>query len=154
MNLRTLFPFCVMVSIASCDISSNDKAVKPPEIIGTWKLISTTTIEKGDTVFSKPKATEEMIKIINDSHFAFLNHDLKKGKDSSAVFVAGGGSYTLSGDKYSEHLQYCNYREWEDNKFDFNVSFHGDTLVQRGIERVSDIGVDREIIERYIRVNK
>lgn len=52
-----------------------------------------------------------MIKIINETHFSFLNHDMKKGKDSTKVFVAGGGRYTLEGDQYNEFLEYCSARE-------------------------------------------
>jgi hypothetical protein len=70
-----------------------------------------------------------MIKIINDSHFSFLNHDLNKGKDSlNTQFVAGGGRYDLEGDQYTEHLEYCSARvKWEGNDFKFTVTIQNDT---------------------------
>ncbi|WP_347049856.1 hypothetical protein [Flavobacterium olei] len=93
-----------------------------------------------------------MIKIINESHFAFFNHDLKNGKDSaSAVFFGGGGKYTLKDSIYTENLEYFNNRDWENHKFEFVVKVQNDTLIQRGIERIQKLGIDRVIIEKYVR---
>ena len=94
------------------------------------------------------------IKILNDTHFAFLQHDLNKGKDSPAVFVAGGGTYSLKDSLYTEHLEYCSARNWEGNDFDFIISIHNDTLIQYGIEKVENAGVNRINIEKYTRVKK
>src|SRR5688572_21158129 len=124
----------------------------PKPIIGTWQLLSGTLIEKGDTTVTDYTQNVSFIKIINDTHFAFLQHDLKKGKDSAAVFVAGGGTYSLTDSSYKEHLEYCSAREWEGNDFTFTVTMKGDTLIQRGIEKVESAGVDRVNIESYIRV--
>ena len=124
-------------------------------VAGTWRLLSGTLIEKGDTTVTDYTTNVSFIKIINDSHFAFLQHDIGKGKDSaSAVFTAGGGSYTLKDSVYTEHLEYCSAREWEGNDFDFTVTIKGDTLTQYGLEKVESAGVNRLNIERYVRVNK
>lgn len=120
-------------------------------ITGTWELVSGITIQKGDTTFTDYRKNQKQIKIINDTHFAFLNHDLKTITGEKPVFVAGGGKYTLKGDEYTEHLEYCNFREWENKTFKFRVSVKGDTLIQRGIERIEELGVDREIIEKYVK---
>ena len=121
-------------------------------IEGTWRLITGTLIEKGDTTVTHYTDSISFIKIINQTHFAFLQHDLKKGKDSPAVFVAGGGSYSLRDDQYTEHLEYCSDRQWEGNSFEFTVTINGDTLTQKGIEKIENIGVNRINIEKYIRV--
>ena len=123
-----------------------------PGIEGTWELISGTTIVKGDTTFTDYTKGQKMIKVINSSHFAFLRHDLNKGKDSSATFGSGGGRYTLTGDQYTEHLDYCSDREWEGNSFPFTVSIKNDTLIQSGTEKVEAAGIDRINIEKYFRV--
>jgi hypothetical protein len=82
-----------------------------------------------------------------------LNHDLNKGKDTAtAAFVAGGGHYTLKDSLYTEHLEYCNDRQWEGNDFAFTITIKNDTLVQRGIEKVESAGVNRLNIERYVRI--
>jgi len=88
-----------------------------------------------------------------DTHFAFLQHDLSKGDDTTtAVFVAGGGSYAFRDNVYEEHLEYCSARDWEGNDFKFTVTIRNDTLIQRGVEKVENAGVDRVNEERYVRL--
>ena len=126
-------------------------AETPSPIEGTWKLVSATTIIKQDTTVTDYTKGQEMIKVINGSHFAFLRHDMNQGKDT-AIFGAGGGTYTLSGDKYTELLQYCNERGWEGHTFTFTVSIKEDTLLQTGVENLPKEGVDQYIIEKYVRM--
>lgn len=142
--------------LISCKEETVDqkKVPIPKQITGTWQLISGTLIEKGDTTVTDYTKNVSFIKVINDTHFAFLQHDLKKGKDSSAVFLAGGGSYAISDSLYTEHLEYCTDRAWEGNDFAFTISIKNDTLTQQGIEKVESTGVNRENIEKYVRVNK
>ena len=125
---------------------SNDLPIQ-----GTWQLLKGTTITKDDTVITDYTKGQKMIKIINESHFSFLRHDLSKGKDT-AIYDGGGGIYTLKEDKYTELLEFCSYRPWEGRSFEFTVHIHNDTLVQRGVEKLPDLGVDRYIIEEYVRV--
>jgi hypothetical protein len=94
----------------------------------------------------------QFIKIINDSHFAFLKHDSIPPKDSSNHFDAGGGRYTLSGDQYTEHLDFYADRNWEGKTFTFTVKLSNDTLTQTGIEKVEGANVDHTIVEKYVRV--
>ena len=128
--------------------------VKDPGLRGTWKLISGTLIEKGDTTTTDYTSGKSFIKIINDTHFAFLLHDLKQGKDSSAVYSSGGGKYTLSDSTYTEHLEYCSDRNWEGHDFPFTITISNDTLTQQGREKIEASGIDRLNIERYVRVGK
>ncbi len=148
-NLGTALFAIILFSCAGSD-SGNIGSVN--KIQGTWKLISGTTIEKGDTALTDYTKDQEMIKIINNSHFAFLRHDLNKGKDSSkAIYSSGGGRYSIKGDQYTEQLDYCDAREWEGHTFQFEVSFNQDTLIQRGVEKNESLGIDRLIIEKYVR---
>lgn len=148
--MRTISLVLIITMIFSCNnqkISSENKLIP---LVGTWELISATTIQ-GDSVQHKNLTDKKMIKIINDSHFAFLNHDLNKEKDSLKYFVSGGGKYQLSGNQYIEFLEYCSSREWEGNKFEFKVEIRGDTLIQKGIEKIEELGVEREITEVYLK---
>ena len=140
--------------LVSCNAPSSKTEKKNADVAieGTWELISGTAIVKDDTTFTDYTKGQKMIKIINATHFAFLRHDLNKGKDSSAVFDSGAGRYTLTGDQYTEYLDYCNYREWEGHSFNFKVSVKNDTLIQSGTEKVEEAGVDRVIVEKYTRV--
>lgn len=128
---------------------------KPDEhktLDGTWELISALSITKQDTVVTFPVKNQQVIKMFNQSHFAFFKHDLSGGKDSTAVFGAGSGSYKLDGENYSEHLEYCNARGWENNDFHFTLNIINDTLIQRGVEKIDSLGVDRVIEERYRKI--
>ena len=146
----------IATTLMSCVGKMEDKVSKPSQIpiAGTWKLITGMIIEKGDTVVTDYTKNRSFIKIINDTHFAFLQHDLNKGKDSAAVFVAGGGRYSLSDSLYTEHLEYCSAREWEGNDFPFTMDIMNDTLIQSGVEKIESEGVNRVNIEKYIRVKK
>ncbi len=145
---------CMIVTLLSCG-SENGNESKSSTLLpieGTWQLMTGTLIEKGDTVVTDYTKNTSFIKIINGSHFAFLQHDLHKGKDSAAVFVAGGGSYSLKDSLYTEHLAYCSAREWENNDFPFTIDIKNDTLIQRGVEKVESAGVNRINIEKYVRI--
>ncbi|GAB3905104.1 hypothetical protein GCM10028803_35490 [Larkinella knui] len=145
-RLRILLVVVLMV------YGCNSKPASVP-IVGTWQLISATATEK-DTTFSTFNPKQKMIKIINATHFAFLSHPVNQGKDSSAAaFTAGGGKYTLVDSTYTEHLEYFIDKEWENNTFQFVVKIVNDTLVQKGVEKLEKLGIDRVIIEKYKRVN-
>ncbi len=119
-------------------------------IAGTWQLVAATSTENGKTV-STFDSTHTMIKILNDTHFAFLNHS--KNKDTTAAaFDAGGGTYTLDDSNYTEHLAFYKDKNWENNNFHFTVKFSNDTLVQKGIEKNEKAGVDHIIMETYKRI--
>ncbi|MET7257608.1 hypothetical protein [Dyadobacter fermentans] len=141
-----------MLTACGTQEAQKDAKETPNELEGTWKLLSGTLIEKGDTTVTDYTQKVSFIKVINGSHFAFLQHDLNKGKDSTASFSAGGGAYTLKDSAYTEKLEYCTAREWEGNEFHFTISIQNDTLVQRGVEKVESAGVERLNIEKYVRV--
>jgi hypothetical protein len=146
----------IATTFMSCMGKVEDKTMKPSPVsmAGTWQLITGTLIEKGDTVVTDYTKNQSFIKIINDTHFAFLQHDLSKGKDSTPVFVSGGGRYSLSDSSYTEHLEYCSAREWEGNDFNFTITIKNDTLIQSGVEKVESAGVNRLNIEKYIKVKQ
>jgi hypothetical protein len=147
-SIAVIITVITMLVFASC---STKKASLP--INGTWQLLTGTLIEKGDTTVTNYSGNKKFIKIINDTHFAFLSHDLSKGKDSTtAFFSAGGGKYSIKDSIYTEHLEYCNDRQWENNDFQFVVSIRNDTLIQQGIEKVAGTNIDRLNIERYVRI--
>lgn len=143
-----------LTALVSTFYSCQQKPADTP-IIGTWELISASTSEK-DTTFSTFNPNVKMIKIINPTHFAFMSHDRRAGKskDSTAAFTAGGGKYTLADSVYTEHLEYFVDPAWENHNFEFVVKITGDTLVQKGVEKLEKLGIDRVITEKYIRVKE
>ena len=151
MKIKTTFIlFASTIILISCAGKKEVNSTIP--LVGTWQLISGTLIEKGDTVITDYSKNVSFIKIINDTHFAFLQHDLQKGKDTAAVFVAGGGKYTLKDNLYTEHLEYCSARNWEGNDFSFTITIKNDTLIQSGVEIIEREGINRVNIEKYFRV--
>jgi hypothetical protein len=149
--MNKLFFAASFLLLISCNAPKPEDTAGTP-IEGTWELLSETKIEKGDTTFTEASKSIPMIKVINATHFTFLRHDLQKGKDSTAMFSAGGGRYDLKGDQYTEHLEYCSARDWENNEFHFTVTVDGDQLTQQGQEKVEGTDIDRVIIEKYRRV--
>lgn len=153
MMKKKLILFLLVVAVLSCKRERGGGGEKT-RVEGTWQLVSATLVEKGDTTTTLYGAGQRMIKIINQNHFAFLNHDTKRGGDSTKNFSAGGGRYTLKGDQYTEFLDYCSDREWEGHEFQFTVKVQGDTLIQTGVEKLPDIGVERQNTEKYVRVDE
>jgi len=158
MNLRTIrINLAVVLATAmlfSCNNNSTKSETKDQKlpIEGTWQLLQGTLTEKGKATVTDYTKDQKFIKVINGDHFSFMDHDLTKGKQPKPIFSSGGGKYTLNGDKYTEYLEYCNEREWENNKFDFTVTIKNDTLIQQGIEKIDSLGVNRVNVEKYIRV--
>ncbi|MGY5254835.1 hypothetical protein [Sphingobacterium spiritivorum] len=150
--MKTIFisPLIAMCVLASCNNTPEEKI---NTLSGSWKLIESKTIKEKDTTIAFTDTSKtEMIKMFNDTDFAFFNHDKSKGKDSTAFFVSGSGKYILKGDQYRENLQYCSLRDWEGKSFDFTLTMKGDTLIQKGIEHIPELNVDHEIVESYIRI--
>ncbi len=157
-NLRNQMLFALATSglVFSCQNSTdkqNADLVKPNSLTGTYKLIESKTIKGKDTVTAFTDSSQtEMFKMFNDDHFSFFNHDRQKGKGKAPLFVAGGGTYSFDGVKYQERLQYCSMRDWESNKFDFELRIKGDTLIQTGEENLPELGVKHTIVETYLKV--
>ena len=149
--MKTFFLLLPVLSLSCTQpTAKNPKEVLP--ITGTWKLISGSLTEKGVTTVTDYTKGLSFIKIINNTHFSFLLHDLSHGSDSSKTFSAGGGRYSLTDSTYTEHLEYCSDRSWEGHDFSFTVTLHNDTLVQRGVERIDSAGINRINVEKYVRM--
>ncbi|MCB9280492.1 MAG: hypothetical protein H6562_16485 [Lewinellaceae bacterium] len=145
-TLLLILPALIAISCAPKD------RPEPAPLLGTWKLLTGTTINGRDTSTVDYTQGQEMIKIITPTHFAFMRHDLNGGKDSTAVYVAGGGRVGIKGNIYTEYLDYLNYREWEGGVFELEYTVRGDTLITKGVEKVEEAGVDQVNVETYVRV--
>jgi len=139
--------------IMSCKQNTGTAGAGTLPLQGSWQLVTGITITGKDSTITDYTQKRSFIKIINNTHFAFLQHDLAGGKDSAnASFTAGGGKYQLSDSTYTEHLEYCSDRQWENHDFTFTISIRNDTLVQQGVEKVESAGVNRINIEKYVRI--
>ena len=152
---RIIINLVIVIALLSSCVNENknceSKKLQQP-IIGTWKLVSVKIIANNDTTFSDYTKNVVGIKTITKTHFSFFQHDLNKGKNKDAIFISGGGKCSFNDNKYTEYLEYCSYREMEDNKFEFDMKIKNDTLIQMGIEKVASLGINKFIIETYVRM--
>jgi hypothetical protein len=140
----------IIILFAACTKTKQQPSISP--IIGTWKLLKGKVSSPKDTVVTDYTVGQEMIKIITPTHFAFMRHNLPGGKDSTASYSAGGGRVQIKGNKYTEHLDYFNLREWENHSFDFSYEIHADTLVTIGVEKLEKLGIEQLNEETYIKI--
>ena len=116
-------------------------------LVGTWKM-TYAEIRENDSVQVKNLDSTDFIKIINKSHFAFFNQD----RGTTENFTAGAGTYTFDGSKYVESLDFINFVDYRGHSFSFDVEIKGDSLIQQGYEKIEASGIDRYILEKYIRI--
>jgi hypothetical protein len=152
--MRSLLLSALLIAaLSSCKQGeTSNEAASKQTLNGSWRLASSKSITGKDTVDTSPAKDIETIKLYNDDHFSFFTHDLKKGKIDTPVFSAGAGTYTLSGNNYAEHLEYCNARGWENQDFKFTIELKKDTLMQRGVEKIDSLHIDHIIVETYVRM--
>lgn len=143
--MKRLMLYALLFTLCYCA----KKEVTETSIEGTWKMISAKIIE-GDSIKLKDLNNTTFIKIINKNHFAFFNQE----HNSNANFYAGAGTYTLKGRTYTEKLNFTAVEVIKNHEFSFTVEFKGDTLIQSGIEKIKNAGIDRYIVEKYIKLTK
>lgn len=141
---KIILLFLLLFGLSNCVKKEGSKHIE-----GTWKMVYAETIEN-DTIKLKDLSNTTFIKIINKSHFAFFNQE----NTSAANFYGGAGTYTLDGNKYTETLNFTAVEAIKNHQFSFTVEIKGDTLIQSGIEKVEAAGMDRYIIEKYIKLKK
>jgi hypothetical protein len=152
--MNSKYPLVAFVLlIISCRDNKPASSSLQDQLEGSWQLIYAAHIKK-DTVIRNDSAGTKMIKILNKTHFAFIQHTVDKA-DTTGIYSSGGGTYTLKDSTYTEHLEFCSARSYEGNDFEFTIRFSGDTLIQTGIEKLGDYGIGQEnleLVEKYIRI--
>jgi hypothetical protein len=147
------YSILLFVILTACQGNEQSAETLHDKLEGSWQLIYAAHIKK-DTVIRNDPAGTKMIKILNQTHFAFMQHTVDKA-DSTGIFSSGGGTYALKDSIYTEHLEFCSARSYEGNDFEFTIKIHGDTLIQTGIEKLGDFGIGQEnleLVEKYIRI--
>ncbi len=147
------YALCIVLVLNSVNCAekqaSEDNVGLEDRLIGTWKMIYGQIIEN-DSLQVKDLSKSDFIKVINESHFAFFNQE----NDGNENFYGGAGTYSLNGDDYVETLTFTAVNEIRNHEFPFKIKIKGDTLIQFGIEEIKDVGIRREIIEKYIKIKK
>ena len=120
---------------------------KTNPLVGTWKLVYAETNEN-DSIRLKDLSNTQFIKIINETHFAFFNQQ----DDGNENYYGGAGTYTLTNNAYEETLSFTSVEGIKNHMFSFEIQIKGDSLIQSGVEQIKEAGIDRTIVEKYIRM--
>ena len=112
------------------------------EIKGTWKLLEYNY--SGDTVMHKFPVNIERIKFISDNNFCWVNINTSNHQVSDSA----GGTYKLSGENYSEFIEYggAGMLSYANNEQKFTVKVENNKLYLSGV--LSSGQKIREVWER------
>ena len=146
---KIVFVLILIITLGSysCKNQSTNESTSSNAIEGTWKMIYA-EIKENDSIKRKDLSNTSFVKLIGKNHFAFFNQE----NASAENFYSGGGTYSLQGENYTETLKFSANKAIRDHQFSFTVQIIGDTLIQSGIEKVPAANIDREIIEKYIKI--
>ncbi len=146
-RIKLLFIIAAGMLTVQCAEEIKPEPSKTSPIEGTWKL-TYAEIRENDSVQVKDLSSTDFVKIINKSHFAFFNQE--RGTDKN--FTAGAGTYEFDGSSYVENLDFINYLDYRGHSFSFEVEIREDSLIQQGQEKIEESGINRYILEKYVRV--
>ena len=145
--MKRMFIFLIIIySFINC--SKRTSLITNNKIEGTWKMVYAEIIEN-DSLKLKDLSNTSFIKIINKSHFSFFNQE----NSGTNNYYSGAGSYILKDDNYTETLNFTTVEAIKKHQFSFKIVVKGDTLIQSGIEKVAAAGMNRYILEKYIKLN-
>ena len=142
---KILFLLIITFSFTKC--KPKITSISDTKIEGTWKMVYAEIVEN-DSLKLKDLSNTTFIKIINKSHFSFFNQENTGNKN----FYSGAGTYILKDNNYTESLDFTTVEAIKNHKFSFQIEIKGDTLIQSGIEKVEAAGINRQIIEKYIKL--
>jgi len=142
------------VTLLGCDTE------KKNPIEGTWELVSTKHTIGDSTLFEGSQKDIRMIKIITKTHFAFLNQNVDRpkftqmGNDAETLlaartFGAGGGTYKLDGDTYTENIQFMLTPNFVGLSIPFKVKIENNQLIQTGVLPIKSSGLGDQDVELY-----
>ncbi|MFY0630483.1 MAG: hypothetical protein JXR05_08885 [Flavobacteriaceae bacterium] len=144
---KLIFVLIIPLSAYGCINKSAKEPTNSNNIEGSWKMVYAETKEN-DSIVRKDLSNTSFVKFIGKNHFAFFNQE----NSSASNFYSGGGTYSLKGDNYTETLKFSANKAIRNHAFSFTVRIVGDTLIQSGLEKVPAANMNREIIEKYIKL--
>jgi hypothetical protein len=158
MKLLNTFGLCsVLLFVSACTTHNHHsiatKASPAQSLVGSWQLMHEEIRINGKTIPTFNPATHKMMKLFNDTHFAFVSHGDKRPRFTSYQltpeekviafenFGGGGGRYTFADGYLTEHIEYMNYPNYEGESIRFKITIDGDTLIQEGDYPITQLGL-------------
>jgi hypothetical protein len=119
-GLAFLTAAATAATLAACSQTYGRHAMNT-ELDGTWVLLSGQPLPEG----------ARDIKMLSGGHFMFAAYDTQTGEP----LYAAGGSYTLNGNDYVEHMDFASDKiaaGLVGKNQSFTVTVEGDTFTQKG----------------------
>ncbi len=110
------------------DVRTGKPLSNPLPHWGTWRLVS---FKYGEaTEWSEVPQGEKRLKLITDTHFTWVAYESASGK----VLSMAGGPYTLSGEAYTETIDFAGegMTDYFGKRQSFTIHVEGDQLRQSG----------------------
>jgi hypothetical protein len=151
--LHVVFASLLLFLLSSC--ATEEKS--PLE--GVWELASGQYTTPDTTIRITP-ADWTQIKVITKSHHVWIGQAPNRekftegGTDSELLaaartFGAGGGTYTIEGDKYIEHIKFFLNPNYVNASIPFTYKMEGDQWIQSGTFPAKSLGLEEYDTELY-----
>lgn len=119
---------------------------------GAWTMVQILVEENGKTYVSFPTATAtgSQHKVWTDSKWMWT---ATYEDETGSMEGFGGGSYTLDGKQYVEHVEFITAEAYENQTLEMEMEFVDDTLIQsyNPFNEQGQLVDDMLVIEKYIR---
>ncbi len=122
-----------------------------PKLNGTWKIVSEQIISNGESTFNIKNDKNSGLKTWSDKYFMFVSSTVV-GSQISNTF--GGGTYKLSGNEYTENIQYHVAPNFRGISLKLNLEIKGDTVIQiYPCDNSFYYDKNNCVIQKYVRVD-
>ena len=128
--LIALIAATAIALLTACATSNQEEKSQTAtnSIMGTWQL-NLYKYGSGTSTFTESSANIGIIKLITDTHFTWIHFD----KTTKKVFSSAGGTYTLTGNIYTESIDFgLGMDSYLGNKPAYTIKVEGDMLFLSG----------------------
>ena len=118
---------------------------------GTYKIVSEEVVRDGKSIFNIKNEKNSGLKTWSDKYFMFVSSSVTGSQISNSF---GGGTYELSGNAYTENIQYHVAPNYRGISLKLFVEMKGDTVIQ--IFPCDDsffYDVNNCVIQKYVKVD-
>lgn len=119
--------------LAGCTQSSNEvsDSPEPVSLEGSWKIVAQIDHDSGQTDWEDFGSGLIYQKHLTPTHFTWFSYN----PEDDVLEGAGGGSYTLEGNTYTEHIEFFHPADagYVGQSIVFTAEVDGDTWIHRGM---------------------